>query len=254
MKKFIHDGETIISGDGTFKLAFFSPPHSTDRYVGIWYNKVSEMNVVWVANRNNPLNDSSGLFKITEDGDLKVLNGQKEILWQSNVTYRATNLSKAQLLDSGNLVLLSSNSTILWQSFDHPTNTMFPKMSTTFNKENYKNPLLQSWRSPSNPSEGRFSLRLDSVILPEFIIGNNDRPYWRSGPWNGNMFIGIQVNYPDFHSHGLSVQNDDQGTITVVYSNPENSLSNIELDYQGNLIQQYWDDTNGKWKVWWQAP
>lgn len=145
----LRDGETIVSGDGTFKLAFFGSPNSTDRYVGIWYNKVSVMKVVWVANRNNPLNDSSGILKISE-GNLQVLNGRKEILWRTNVTHRASNFSRAQLSDSGSLLLLSSFNTILWQSIDHPTDTFLQKMSVTFNKDTYKTPLLHSWRSQSS--------------------------------------------------------------------------------------------------------
>ncbi|KAI3860303.1 hypothetical protein MKX03_030984, partial [Papaver bracteatum] len=69
--KFITDPETIVSSkDGVFRLGFFSLGNSHNRYVGIWYNNIPGPTIVWVANRDNPLNDSTGVFKIATDGNL----------------------------------------------------------------------------------------------------------------------------------------------------------------------------------------
>ncbi|KAG5023260.1 hypothetical protein JHK85_019602 [Glycine max] len=39
----IRDGDVLVSnGLGNFALGFFSPRNSTNRYVGIWYDKISE--------------------------------------------------------------------------------------------------------------------------------------------------------------------------------------------------------------------
>ena len=48
----IKDSDYIISNGSTFKLGFFSPVNSTNRYLGIWYNKNSAFSTqwVWVAN------------------------------------------------------------------------------------------------------------------------------------------------------------------------------------------------------------
>ena len=81
----IKDSDYMISNGSVFKLGFFSPVNSTNRYLGIWYSNISAFTVVWVANRQKPLKDSSGVLTISEDGNLVVLNGQKEILWSSNV-------------------------------------------------------------------------------------------------------------------------------------------------------------------------
>jgi hypothetical protein len=101
----IKDPETISSADGAFKLGFFNPINTTNRYVGIWY--VSEYNVVWVANRETPLHDSSGVVTISDDNtNLLVLNGQKHIIWSSNVSNIAPNFNvTVQLQNTGNLVL-----------------------------------------------------------------------------------------------------------------------------------------------------
>ena len=108
----ITDPQSITSSNKAFRLGFFSPENTTNRYVGIWYNNIPGRTVVWVANRNRPLVDSSGTITVSEDGNLLVLNGQKEIVWSSNVSNSVAN-SSAQLLDSGNLVLENnSESTI----------------------------------------------------------------------------------------------------------------------------------------------
>uniref|UniRef100_A0A7N2LV46 Uncharacterized protein n=1 Tax=Quercus lobata TaxID=97700 RepID=A0A7N2LV46_QUELO len=85
------DSDYIISNGSTFKLGFFSPVNSTNRYLGIWYNRISVFTVIWVENREKPLKDYSGVLTISEDGNLVVLNGQKEILWSSNVTNSVVN-------------------------------------------------------------------------------------------------------------------------------------------------------------------
>ena len=43
--------ETIVSADAKFELGFFRPGNSTYQYVGIWFKKVSQQTVTWVANR-----------------------------------------------------------------------------------------------------------------------------------------------------------------------------------------------------------
>ena len=99
----IKDGDVLVSNDrGTFALGFFSPGNSRSRFVGIWYNKISEQTVVWIANRDTPLNDTSGVLSIDKRGNL-VLHDHKNPnlnpLWSSNVSVSPSNVS-AKLLDT----------------------------------------------------------------------------------------------------------------------------------------------------------
>lgn len=77
----IKDGLTIVSAGGVFELEFFSPGNSKNRYVGIWYNKISPLTTVWVANRDFPLVDNSGSLTLTHGGILMLLNGTNGIIW-----------------------------------------------------------------------------------------------------------------------------------------------------------------------------
>ena len=122
----IRDGVTLASAGGSFQLGFFSPCDSKNRYVGIWYT-VSSETVVWVANRDAPASDHSGVLKVTDDGILILLNSTNGIVWSTNTSRTAEN-PVAQLLDTGNLVMKDRNDDdpekFLWQSFDYPCDTL----------------------------------------------------------------------------------------------------------------------------------
>jgi hypothetical protein len=71
------DDGTLVSAGGSFQLGFFNPSNSRTRYLGIWYI-ISSKTVVWVANRDAPLNDHSGVLKVIENGVLVLLNVKGE--------------------------------------------------------------------------------------------------------------------------------------------------------------------------------
>ncbi|XP_056690381.1 uncharacterized protein [Spinacia oleracea] len=250
---FLEDDESIISNNGEFKLGFFSPTNSTNRYIGIWFNKVPTKDVFWVANRNNPLKDSSGLMKVSSDGNLQVLNGRNDILWSSNMSNNATSSVSAQLLDSGNLVLLTYNETMIWQSIDHPTDSLMPNTILTITNSNIKN-ALQSWKGPSDTSYGRFSLGTDSFTHSQVVIWDGDRPHWRSGPWNGNIFLGlVYTDEARNYANTYIRQNDRDGTVDLVYAGASTlAYSHYSFSYDGTISEKWWDGS--KWQYVWGAP
>lgn len=114
----IKDGETLVSASEIFELGFFSHAITGKRYLGIWYKK-SVKTVVWVANKEVPLNDSSGVVKVTNRGILVLMDGKGITFWSSYCS-RPVHNPVAQLLDSGNLVVKDErDKSLIWQSFDH---------------------------------------------------------------------------------------------------------------------------------------
>jgi hypothetical protein len=244
----IKDPECIISSGRAFKLGFFSPVNSTNRYLGIWFNNISVFTVIWVANREKPLKNSSGVLTISEDGNLVVLDGQKEILWSSNVTNSVVN-SSAQLSDSGNLVL-QENTRLLWESFQHPSDTFLPKMKISTNVRTGKKVQLTSWKNPSDPSIGSFSAGFSPLNIPQAFVWKDSHPYWRTGPWNGQVFNGVPSSWnPNYHN-AFTVVDDKQGTVygTFAYTDVLH-LSKYVLDSQGHLVQTYWNYEKEDWEV-----
>ena len=104
----IKEGQSLISKGNHFALGFFSPDNSSNRYLGIWYVKVTQQTVVWVANRNDPINDSSGVLSINQYGSLVLHDSSNRLLWSTNVSVQGTISSVAQLQDLGNLVLVQT--------------------------------------------------------------------------------------------------------------------------------------------------
>ncbi|PNX76335.1 G-type lectin S-receptor-like serine/threonine-kinase, partial [Trifolium pratense] len=123
------------SKDGNCSLGFFSPENSTSRYIGIWWK--SQSTNVFVANRNQPLNDSNGVITISEDGNLVVLNGQKNVIWSSNVSNIASEIPLLSFWTTGNN---------LWQSIQHPSDTVLPGTKLSMSKRTGFEPLsLHEW-------------------------------------------------------------------------------------------------------------
>ena len=101
----IRDGETLVSVNGVYVLGFFSPGRSIYRYLGMWYT-FSNDTVVWVANRQNPIRDSSGVLKITSDANLILVQNNSTsdvVVWSSNSTTSSVVNPVVKLLDSGNI-------------------------------------------------------------------------------------------------------------------------------------------------------
>ncbi|XVF78398.1 hypothetical protein PTKIN_Ptkin14bG0128900 [Pterospermum kingtungense] len=216
--KFIKDPEVIISKSGVFRLRFFSFANSTNRYVGICYNQIPVQTVIWVANRNNPLKDSSGTVTISDDGNLVVLNGQQEIVWSSGVTDSVDN-TRAQLLDSGNLVLSGNSSGVsLWESFQYPSNAFMPTM------------------------------KIGTDGKTETIIWKNNQIYFRSGPWNGQTFIGLTLMNTVYLDGFYLVADDQEKTYYFTYDFSNKSMLYYELDSQGNIVQRSWDAGKVNWE------
>ncbi|XP_074305370.1 G-type lectin S-receptor-like serine/threonine-protein kinase At1g11300 [Silene latifolia] len=253
--KFLKDSEALVSSSGNFKLGFFRPINSTYRYLGIWFNNKpfnGQLEIVWVANRDSPLKDSSGILKISDDGNLQVLDAQNKIHWSSNVSSKA-NSSAAQLLDTGNLVLLPDvGNNSIWQSFDHPTDSFLPQSTLVFN-QTMPDDVPQSWKSINDPSRGRFRLVRLPRSLPECAILEGDKIYYRTGPWNGYVFLGAPYPRSDVAT-GFSVVDVQDGTMKILYELVDPSiLQRFVLTYDGRLAQKHWSDGSNNWETAWQS-
>lgn len=167
----LSDPGILSSPGGVFKLGFFSPLNSSNTYVGIWYN-FSVTTVIWVANRDKPLRDSSGVVKISRDGNVVMTNGEEEVFRSSNVSTSQVN-SIGLLQDSGNFVLVDhrDNMSTIWQSFEHPSDTIVPRMRISENARTRERVEAKSWRSSRDPDIGDFSLGISSSgFIPQLYI------------------------------------------------------------------------------------
>ncbi|RZC83639.1 hypothetical protein C5167_046432 [Papaver somniferum] len=190
--------KTLVSSGQTFESGFFGTNNTKNLYLGIWYKNITPTFVVWVANRNHPLTDVAGVFKIVDDGNIVVLNGSKRIIWSSNSTRLKPVI---QLLESGNLVFkdgfFHNSPSYIWQSFDYPTNTRLTEMKFGWDLKIGLNRYLTSWKNVNDPSIGDYSYGVELTGLPQFVLRYGSVKQFRSGVWNGVQFSGLQNIKPN---------------------------------------------------------
>ncbi|XP_054777769.1 G-type lectin S-receptor-like serine/threonine-protein kinase At1g11330 [Prosopis cineraria] len=244
------DPDTLISNSTNFTLGFFSPKNSSNRYLGIWY--MLKTSVVWVANRNEPLTDSSGILKISENGNLVIQDGKEHVVWSSDGSDNDTSHVILQLQDSGNLVLLNNiTGKVIWQSFDHLSDTTLLHNNDGSNAQEGQKFKLTSWKSPFDPSMGSLAASIQPTIIPQPFIWKNSHTYWRGGPWDGRIFIGIPNLDNQYLNYGFTSQNVN-GTFYVyfVYIH-QLPLSFYKLNFEGKLVFNSWDDNKKEWVPQW---
>ncbi|KAG4989584.1 hypothetical protein JHK85_032567 [Glycine max] len=170
-------------------MGFFSPGNSTRRYLAIWYTNASSYTVVWVANRNTPLQNNSGVLKLNEKGIRELLSATNGAIWSSNISSKAVNNPVAYLLDLGNFVVKSGHDTnknsFLWQSFDYPTDTLMSGMKLEWNIETGLERSLTSWKSVEDPAEGEYASKIELRGYPQLVRFKGPDIKTRIGSWNG---------------------------------------------------------------------
>ncbi|XP_077243367.1 G-type lectin S-receptor-like serine/threonine-protein kinase B120 [Tasmannia lanceolata] len=252
----IRDGQTLISAGKNFVLGFFSPNNSKNHYVGIWYYKISIQTVVWIANRENPVTDSSGVLTIGNGGNLIILDGKQNTLWSTKASF-ISNTSIAQLLDSGNLILRTSGDyeRVLWQSFDHPTDSLLPSMKVGLDLRTGQKWFYTSWKSPVDPSPGNYTLGVDPHGVAQLVIWENLTKHWRSGYWNGQTFTGV-ANMLPLYLYGFRLANDNQdGRMFFTYSMLNSSLIlRIVTKWDGREEPQRCEEGKQQWITPWSEP
>ncbi|KAK9266028.1 hypothetical protein L1049_027261 [Liquidambar formosana] len=232
--------KSLESSNQLFRLRFLSV--NNNRYLVIQYMPYTGMKVVWVGNPQNPLNDSSGVLNMTQDGNLLITdrNGISITLF-SEQPAKSSNTS-ATLLDSGNLILRAGER-IVWQSFDYPLDTITPGMKLglfDLKTGRPRNRFLTSCVSPQVPSPGAFTLGVDpNITNQQIVIWRRGVPYWHSGSWNGYNFSYL----PDLKLHDTSnkfnfsyVSNENESYFMFTVS--DNSVFGwIEMDSIGRITQ-----------------
>ncbi|KAF8090688.1 hypothetical protein N665_0469s0023 [Sinapis alba] len=253
----MRDGDVIFSEGKRFSFGFFSLGISKLRYVGIWYAQVSEQTIVWVANRDHPINDTSGHIKFSSRGNLCVygsVNGTEPI-WSTDVLDTISEPALvAKLSDLGNLVLLDPvTGKSFWESFNHPTNTLLPFMKFGFTRRDGVDRFMTSWRSPGDPGFGNVTYRIDRRGFPQMMMYKGTTLWWRTGSWTGQRWSGVPQMTNKFIFNISFVNNPDEVSITYGVLNPL-VITRMVLNETSMLQRFTWNGKDKKWIGFWSAP
>lgn len=245
----IKDGDTIVSSGGMFELGFFSPGSSKNRYVGIWYKKVSNGTVVWVANRDTPLdNSTSGILKVSSNGMLQVVSvgDTNTTIWSSSFVSPMKVVNPvAQLLDNGNLVVMEENRTI-WQSFDYPGDTYLPGMKIGKDLVTGIDRVWVSWKSLDDPSLGQYVAMMDTHGFPQIFEKRGSVLHARFGPWNGVTFSGMPTLI-GFYSTSANEFVMNEKEIYYKIAVDSSVVSRMYLSPDGDVSRMNWVDRTQSW-------
>uniref|UniRef100_A0A803LL33 non-specific serine/threonine protein kinase n=1 Tax=Chenopodium quinoa TaxID=63459 RepID=A0A803LL33_CHEQI len=127
-------------------------------------------------------------------------------------------------------------------------------MNMYFDENSTISPLVTSWKSASDPSDGRFTVGINHRRLYEVFIWDGVRPYWRSGPWNGQVLMGIRAMYYFAQVDGFNLENDNKGTVSISVSSITKRLTKYYvLTYDGRLLEKDWQDDKKDWKIEWNS-
>ncbi|KAL1203050.1 G-type lectin S-receptor-like serine/threonine-protein kinase [Cardamine amara subsp. amara] len=253
----LKDGDTLLSKGESFELGFFSPGGSRNRYLGIWYKKISLQTIVWVANRDSPLYDLSGILKISGNGSLCLLNGRNSLIWSSS----SSSLHKTgvrnpmvQILDTGNLVVRNSGDDqgYIWQSFDYPGDMFLPGMKYGINFLTGINRFLTSWKSQDDPSTGNYTNKMDPNGVPQFYLKKNSVNVFRAGPWNGLRFTGMPHLKPNPIYQFEFVFTEEEAYYTYKLENPS-VITRMQMSPYGALQRYTWVDSLQSWNFYLSA-
>jgi len=249
----LKDNQTLVSSDQKFELGFFRLGSSSDRYLGIWYKNIPDKAVVWVANRDHPLQNSEAFLTLSSDGKL-LLNETGSVVWSSNTT-RAARTPGAQLLDSGNFIVKDvgdeydhdNSENYLWQSFDYPSDTLLPGMKLGWNLKTGLNRHLRSWKSSDDPSPGDYTYSVDPRGLPQLVLRKGSTKLFRSGSWYGEQFSGDPVLAANTVFRPMFVSNADE--VYYIYETMDNITSRFVLGRSGSVQHFSWNDGHPSWNL-----
>ncbi|KAG4986813.1 hypothetical protein JHK82_034433 [Glycine max] len=247
--------ENLVSSNRTFELGFFPLSGSSSvvkSYLGIWYHGLEPQTVVWVANRDKPVLDSSGVFRIAEDGNLVIEGASSESYWSSKIEASSSTNRTVKLLESGNLVLMDDNlgrSNYTWQSFQHPTDTFLPGMKMDASVA------LISWRNSTDPAPGNFTF----TMAPEdergsFAVQKLSQIYWDLDELDRDVNSQVVSNLlGNTTTRGTGSHNFSDKTIFT--SKPYNyKKSRLLMNSSGELQFLKWDEDEGQWEKHWWGP
>ncbi|XP_022145770.1 putative receptor protein kinase ZmPK1 [Momordica charantia] len=113
----------LVSPNGTFSSGFYRVGNNSYCF-SIWFTNSFDKTVVWMANRDRPVNGQQSRLTLNVDSNLVLTDADGSVVWSTDAI--SGGYIELRLLESGNLVVTNGTENFIWQSFDFPTDTLLP--------------------------------------------------------------------------------------------------------------------------------
>ncbi|KAI5070827.1 hypothetical protein GOP47_0015170 [Adiantum capillus-veneris] len=225
------DGDFLYSPGNLFSLSFYSFSAQALFYLCVMHMASKE--VVWTANQDSPLSHSDQLV-FSMDGNAALVGSNGTVtLWSSNTT--GLGVKRMVMLDSGNLILVNGANETMWQSFDYPTDTLLSGQVLQ------KGMHLTSRVSNSNMSSGSFSLSLAQGDL-KLLYATSSSSALSQTYWSMLQDVRLvshgrgTPSYVRFDSTGLNFVSDNGAVVSSISWISTATLCKASLHPDGNLV------------------
>lgn len=247
-----NNDDILVSPNGLFTAGFHQVGDNAYCFA-VWFSDqptTDGRTVVWMANRDEPVNGKYSKLSLFKDGNLVLTDAAQYIIW-STQTKSTSSSVQLQLHNTGNLVLHEREQTI-WQSFDYPTDTLLPNQQLTKNTE------LVSSRSPTNCSSGFYKLYfdIDSILRLHYEGPDSTTIFWPDPgllPYEVGRYQYMYNRTASLDSDGRFNSSDGFGFLSADFGRGPQRM--IRIDYDGNLRLYSLIELQGrkKWEIQWQA-
>ncbi|XP_031267807.1 putative receptor protein kinase ZmPK1 [Pistacia vera] len=239
------ENDFLASPKGTFSSGFYEV--GTNAYCfAIWFTNSVNKTVVWMANRDKPVNGRHSRLTLHGNGNLVLTDEDESVVWSTDTLTNAG--VEARLLETGNLVLVNQAKRIIWESFEFPTDTLLPSQPFT------KNTTLVSMRSRGTYLSGVYNLKFDDNIVLNLIFNG---PLLSSVYWPSTKVTVFESGRTSYNSTRKAILNDFghfESSDNFVFKATDYGVGpkrRLTLDYDGILRLYSLDDSTGLWKISW---
>uniref|UniRef100_A0A2N9HQ34 non-specific serine/threonine protein kinase n=1 Tax=Fagus sylvatica TaxID=28930 RepID=A0A2N9HQ34_FAGSY len=193
---------------------------SDTMHPGIWYKRIAEKTVVWVANRDFPISDpSSSALKISKDGNL--------MLKYDGVSYIKFKTSGARM----------------------PNSTIGAKIG--YNRLTNESKILTSWTGLENPVTKWFTAELVVEKMGKSHLVIYDRMYNFHRCDYGEKVFQKELNNQYINVSYVSNRNESYFIYSAV---SPSTFPRFVLNVTGELNLYVWKEDLRQWNLVWKAP